>query len=139
MKKIKLVLVDTNIYIGILRSGLYADQLAAINQRFLLRSSAVVLLELYAGCRSKIERRKVERLERNFGLIAPSNENFIEAGKVLNKILTSRRFESGKIQSLANDALIAMSARSVGAMVVTNNKKDFELIREFRPFDVIYL
>lgn len=78
-------------------------------------------------------------MERDFGLILPSRENFIEAGKLLNSVLVTKKFEPGKILSLANDALIAMSARSAGAFVVTNNRKDFELIREIRPFDVIYL
>lgn len=139
MKKTKLVLVDTNIYIDIFRTGLYGDQLAAINQRFLMRNSAIVLLELYAGCRTKSEKRNIEKMERDFEVITPSKENCIETGKVLNQIRNSKRFESRKIEGLVNDTLIVMSARSVGAFVVTNNRKDFELIRKIRPFDVIYL
>ena len=139
MNRSKLAVIDTNIYIGALRLDLFRGQLAAINQRFILKSSAIVLLELYTGCRTRIERRAIEKMERDFGVLTPSQENFTEAGKVLNKILLSKRFEPGKILGLANDALIAMSARSIGAIVVTNNKKDFELIRECRPFDVIYL
>lgn len=131
--------MDTNIYIGIFRTGLYGDQFAAINQRFLLRNSAVVLLELYAGCRTKGERRNIEKMERNFGVLIPTKENWIEAGSVLNQLRESKRLESKKIETLVNDTLIAMSARSAGAFVVTNNHKDFELIREIRPFDVIYL
>jgi predicted nucleic acid-binding protein len=139
MKKTKLVLVDTNIYIDIFRTGLYEDQLAAINQRFLVRNSAIVFLELYAGCRTKIERRNIKKMERNFGVLIPTKENWIEAGNVLSQLRVSKRLESRKIERLVNNTLIAMSARSVGAFVLTNNRKDFELIREVRPFDVIYL
>ena len=35
---------------------------------------------------------------------------------------------------LVNDVLIALSARSIGATVVTNNARDFAAIREVRPF-----
>jgi predicted nucleic acid-binding protein len=37
-------------------------------------------------------------------------------------------------RGLLNDALIAFTARSIGAAVVTRNEKDFNLIREVRPF-----
>jgi predicted nucleic acid-binding protein len=33
-----------------------------------------------------------------------------------------------------NDVLIALSARSIGATVVTSNARDFAAIREIRPF-----
>jgi predicted nucleic acid-binding protein len=35
---------------------------------------------------------------------------------------------------VVNDVLIALSARSIGAMVVTSHAKDFAAIREVRPF-----
>ena len=41
----------------------------------------------------------------------------------------------GKIvTSLVNDVLIALSARSIGATVVTNNASDFAAIRDVRAF-----
>ena len=41
-----------------------------------------------------------------------------------------------KVASLRNDALIALSARQIGASVVTGNVKDFELLHRFVPFDL---
>ncbi len=35
-----------------------------------------------------------------------------------------------------NDALIALTARSIGAAVVTRNEKDFRLVREVRIFNL---
>ena len=39
-------------------------------------------------------------------------------------------------RGLVNDALIALTARSIGAAVVTRNERDFRLIRGIRPFDL---
>ena len=36
--------------------------------------------------------------------------------------------------SLVNDVLIVLSARMIGATVVTSNARDFTAIREVRPF-----
>jgi len=36
-----------------------------------------------------------------------------------------------------NDVLIAISARRIGAMIITQNAKDFEAIRELRPFPLM--
>jgi predicted nucleic acid-binding protein len=40
----------------------------------------------------------------------------------------------GSSPALVNDVLIALSARSLGASVVTSNARDFAAIREVRPF-----
>ena len=47
-----------------------------------------------------------------------------------------RGYRVGKSGSLVNDVLIALSARSIGATVVTNNMRDFAAIREVRPFEL---
>jgi predicted nucleic acid-binding protein len=41
-----------------------------------------------------------------------------------------------KIARLWNDALIALSARQIGASVVTGNVGEFELLRRFVRFDL---
>jgi len=41
-----------------------------------------------------------------------------------------------KIARLWNDALIALSARQIGASVVTGNVGHFELLRRFVRFDL---
>ena len=41
-----------------------------------------------------------------------------------------------EIARLRNDALIALSARQIGASVVTGNVADFELLRRFVRFDL---
>ncbi|MGH7332060.1 MAG: hypothetical protein ACREKS_04780 [Candidatus Rokuibacteriota bacterium] len=50
-----------------------------------------------------------------------------------------RRREPGlraRIASLWNDALIALSARQIGASIITDNVRDFELLRRSVRFDL---
>jgi predicted nucleic acid-binding protein len=43
-------------------------------------------------------------------------------------------FEPKKLRELHFDVLIALTARAYGALLVTSNAADFELIREYRDF-----
>ena len=43
-----------------------------------------------------------------------------------------------KVRALAFDALIALSARDIGATVITCDREDFEDIRRQRLFKVLY-
>ena len=43
-------------------------------------------------------------------------------------------FEKRFPSRITNDVLIAITARKVGAVVITRNKKDFLLIKEFLNF-----
>jgi predicted nucleic acid-binding protein len=45
-------------------------------------------------------------------------------------------FESAKLRDLHFDVLIALTARSHGAKLITSNRNDFELIREYRDFNL---
>lgn len=139
MSKPLLAVVDSSVYIPIFRSGKFAEELLEINKRYLIRNSAVVLLELYAGASLKRERAMVERLEKDFGVVTPTQMNWSEAGKVLCLLKRRHAFDSGRMRNLVNDALIAMSARSSGATVVTANLSDFKMIQAIRPFDLIGL
>jgi predicted nucleic acid-binding protein len=70
-----------------------------------------------------------DRFDRLGRIITPDARSWNRAGDVLGEI---RRREPGlraKIASLWNDALIALSARQIGASIVTDNVSDFELLR----------
>jgi predicted nucleic acid-binding protein len=47
-------------------------------------------------------------------------------------------YEASKIRDLAFDVLIALSARSIGATVVTCKRSDFEAIRRHLTIQVLY-
>jgi len=42
------------------------------------------------------------------------------------------------LRVLALDALIALSVRDIGAILITCNRGDFEEIRSQKPFKVLY-
>ena len=116
------VLLDTNVYIGWLNGGLHADLLLGPGlARYL---SAVVAMELGVGARLLPARRALDQLVRAYqagGRVAvPDARVFDRAGRVLQRILV-------------NDVLIALSARSIGATVVSADA-DFEVIETVVDF-----
>ena len=57
-----------------------------------------------------------------------------EAGDVLRRLQESRGYTVASAYGLVNDVLIALSARSIGATVITQNERDFVAIQTIRPF-----
>jgi predicted nucleic acid-binding protein len=64
--------------------------------------------------------------------VAPSSEVFERAGAVLRKLKLAGHNVSDAL--LCNDVLIALTARSIGATVVTANAADFAAIQQVEPF-----
>jgi len=130
------VVIDTSLYIDWLNVGRHEDVLFARDAVKYL--SAVVILELYAGARSPRDRRIVSNVvaafDRASHLLVPSGMVYEEAGHVLRALQQSRGRQVARSASLVNDVLIALSARSIGATVVTNNASDFAAIRDVRAF-----
>jgi predicted nucleic acid-binding protein len=64
--------------------------------------------------------------------MSPSSEVFERAGAVLRKLKFAGR--NVRDASLWGDVLIALTARSIGATVVTSNVADFAAIQRFETF-----
>ena len=73
-------------------------------------------------------------MEKNHRILAPTANNWLESGHLLAKIREDTGFEPRKLRDLHFDVLIALTARSHGARLITSNRADFELIREYRDF-----
>jgi len=58
------------------------------------------------------------------------------AGHTLRALQESRGYRVAGSPSLVNDVLIALSARAIGATVLTSNARDFAAIREVRSFEL---
>jgi predicted nucleic acid-binding protein len=130
------VVIDTNLYIDWLNAGRHEGVLFERDAvKFL---SAVVMLELYAGAFSPRDRRVVRGVvaafERADRILVPSGAVYEDAGHVLRGLQRLRGYQVATSSSVVNDVLIALSARSIGASVVTSNARDFAAIREVRPF-----
>jgi predicted nucleic acid-binding protein len=98
----------------------------------------VVLTELRAGAFAASGRRLVRRLQAAFEkpgrILVPSGAVFDEAGETLRRLQAERGYNLASSPSIVNDVLIALSARASGAVVVTQNERDFRDIQAIRPF-----
>jgi predicted nucleic acid-binding protein len=98
----------------------------------------VVLHELRRGARTAVERRYVEDLLRHCRVVTPTERHWMSAADILQKIRARERYDVDKVRELAFDVLIALSARSIGAVLVTCNETDFKAIARHVPLDVEY-
>jgi predicted nucleic acid-binding protein len=121
-----LVIFDTSIFIDHLRTGRHGQRILAVTG--LVRNSAVVISELWRGASAPAERKFLRSLERNHPVLVPTIKNWLESGQILNKIRTQRGFGPEKLRDLHFDVLIALTACSYGARLITSNRADFELI-----------
>ena len=124
------VVFDTSIFIDHLRTAHHQQRIAATTG--LVRNSAVVLAELSRGATKPAELEFVDRLARNHPTLTPTENNWLESGRLLSKIRAAKGFGPEKLRDLHFDVLIALSARSVGARLITSNRADFVLIASYR-------
>jgi len=125
------VLFDTSILVDQFRTGRHQEKIQSLAE--LVRTSSVVLAELWRGASKAAERDILRTLEKNYPVLVPTRENWIESGEVLNKLRQLHGFLPDKLRDLHFDVLIALTARSQGARLITSNRADFELIASVRP------
>jgi predicted nucleic acid-binding protein len=123
---------DTSVLVDQIRANRHRDRILGLE--FVVRNCSVVLAELWRGASSPVDRRVIEGLEKNHPILSPTEKNWIDSGHVLAKIREDRGFGPEKLGDLHSDVLIALTARSHGARLITSNHSDFELIREYREF-----
>lgn len=130
------VVIDTNIYVDWLNEGQH--EVVLFQREAVKYLSAVVLMELSAGAFSARDRRLVREVTSAFAkvgrILVPAVAIYEEAGDVLRRLQESRGYTVASAYGLVNDVLIALSARSIGATVITQNERDFVAIRSIRPF-----
>jgi predicted nucleic acid-binding protein len=133
---VRRLVIDTNVYVDWLNAGRHEDVL--FEKGAVKYLSAVVLMELRAGASRATDRRLVGRLQAAFEkagrLLVPTAATFDEAGETLRRLQSERGYPLASSHSIANDVLIALSARALGAAVVTQNERDFRAIQAIRPF-----
>lgn len=135
MKITKFALLDTAIYIENFRSGRFTFRL--LQSPFIIRCSSVVLHELLRGVRTATERKFVFELSRQCQVLTPTEQQWLKAAEILNRLKRREHYEAVKVRELAFDVLIALSARSIGASVITTNHADFQAIQREVPFHLL--
>ena|SRR2546423_908184 len=129
-----LVILDTSILIDDLRTGCHQQRIQSLTG--LIRTSSVVLAELWRGATKPAEREFLRALGRNHPILTPTEKNWMESGQILGKIRTDREHTPEKLRDLHFDVLIALSARSYGARLITSNRIDFEMVNSYRKLDL---
>lgn len=125
------VIFDTNVYISWIREeknrGLFLNQ---YTQKFL---SSIVLMELWAGCKTKESVRIIEKLQKPYlnaeRICTPSLNDFIKAGQIISDLPGNYKNKI-KTSGFINDILIALNTLNIGAVLYTENKSDFEIIKK---------
>ena len=130
----EIVIFDTSVLINNQRTGRYSERIASQPGR--IRNSSVVLAELWRGATQLAERSFVGALEKSRPVLTPTESNWLESGQILAKIQKDRGYEPHKLRDLHFDVLIALTARSSGARLITSNRADFELIRAYKDFQL---
>jgi len=122
-------ILDTDVYINHWERGLPDQDLAALAKGFIVRQSAVVLSELRRDARSNEARQLVAALFR-FAKIqwSPTATDWWSAGRLIQKIGDAQTWDPRRRRDFQNDVLIGLTALRYGAIVVTTNRADFELI-----------
>ena len=126
------IVFDTSVLVDHLRTNRHALRMANLDVP--VRNSSVVLAELWRGAATPVDHKVVRALQRRHPVLTPTANNWLESGRILAKIYKDKGLGTHKLRDLHFDVLIALTVRSYGARLITSNRADFELIREYRGF-----
>src|SRR5438105_2897218 len=121
------VLLDTNVFIDFFRAGKHPEWILSGHGTVVRFLSAVVLLELRLGSDTSKRRNAVDRLHQAFpsGRILGVTASVLEwGGRIFQAQYGKATHVTDRLGPM-NDILIALTAREIGATVVTSNLLDF--------------
>ena len=136
-------IIDSDLYVELLRTGRYHDIIAEIYTRKTanIYFSSVVAQELFSGVINETGRKNVEAVitpfEKTGRIVTPGYAAWKETVRILSTLRVEKPHLKSKLSHIINDTLIAMSSKAIGATVVTLNASDFETIRSVRNFSYI--
>ena len=134
-KTAKLAVLDTSIYIENFRTGRLTQQIT--DSPFLFRGVSTVIHELLRGARTPEQKEFAQDLAKNLKVYTPTEKIWLESGEIVARLAVDKGYERRKIQEISFDVLIALTARSIGATVITLNRQDFKDIKTYCPFDLL--
>lgn len=124
------VLLDTNVLIDFLRAGMYAEWILGGQGSVVRFISAVALLELRLGADTPKRKKAVDRLNQAFqsGRILGLTPSVLDhAGKIFRALYGNASGLTDRLGPM-NDVLIALTAREIGATIMTSNVLEFRRI-----------
>jgi|SRR5579863_8883459 len=126
----ELLIFDTSVLVDELRTGRHRKRIESVEG--LVRTSSVVLAELLRGVAGPAEHNFLRSLARNHPILTPTEKNWLESGEILARMHADHGCGPNKLRDLHFDVLIALTARSHGARLITSNRADFEIINSYR-------
>ena len=137
--------LDSNCYIDAAREPTARDALEVFTAREAPRLylSAVVAAELRAGCRSSLDRRRLEEyvlapFVRRGRILTPSGAAWDALGLALSQLREAGALDLASMpRGFVFDVLIAFSCREAGVVLVTRNARDMERIRTVFQFEFV--
>ncbi|MGJ3263791.1 MAG: type II toxin-antitoxin system VapC family toxin [Salinarimonas sp.] len=136
-------MIDTTVYIG-RAAGTLPDAVRSLLDRSRLYHSTVCLSELAVGIGalplSHPRRRDiVSHYEELFAeipasrLVLPDSGTWNEAGLIAGTLARLQGLQPLQRKQCLNDALILLSAAKAGHVVLTANRRDFDLLQQLAP------
>ena len=124
------VMFDTNVYISFIRDRSHAEELQL--RGTLKYISAITLMELWAGTRIKKAERLVRQLQKPYvearRVVTLDANHYIAMGHLFAGL--SRQYDTlVKMAGFVNDVQIAFGAISIGALLYTEDKDHFDIIK----------
>ena len=95
--------------------------MALLEKNYQLTTSVITAMELYSGCRSKRDLKKVEELIADLRIQLVSKSISERAFELMKKFRSSHGVE-------INDMLIAVTAIETGAKMISKNQKHYQFI-----------
>ena len=132
---------DTNVYISFIRDRSHSAELQRRGTVKYL--SAIVLTELWAGTKTKKAKKLINQLQKPYvragRVVTLGASNFIAMGQFFAD-LPSQYDTLVKNAGFANDVHLAFSTLSIGALLYTEDKTHFQIIKSRMPsLKVAYL
>ncbi len=130
------IVIDTNVYIDIFNKGRHES--LKNPSEYLVFLAYPVLHELWIGAKNPAEIKHLSAFQDRFlrlkRLISPSTATLVAMGPICRKLRKSGKLDPAHPKHY-NDIAITILARQIGAMVITKNISDFEMIQTAVNFE----
>ncbi len=124
------ILLDSNVLIDFLRAGMHTQWILGGQGTVVRFISAVALLELRLGADTPKRKKAVDRIQQAFQsgrTLGLTPFTLDHAGRLFRAMYGTASGFNDRLGPM-NDILIALTAREIGATVVTNNLLEFRRI-----------
>ena len=125
---------DTNVYLSYIRDRSHSTELQRRGTVKYL--SAIVLMELWAGTKTKKSKKLIDQLQRPYvragRIVTLGASKFIAMGQFFAD-LPNQYDTLAKNAGFANDVHLAFTTLSMGALLYTEDKTHFQIIKSRMP------